>query len=482
MYRLTENYESAIGNYLANNQLVTKYEITRLTPPADKYGITENAVVVYAELSAEEGSFVRMEVMLPEETTLDFVGLGNGSLAAVIRHTYLAIASDKHYIAMNCDLGTSRGVESGIKNPALWRDFGHRATHMATEVGKGIATAAYGKAPVYSAFCGGSSGGQQALSLCQRHPEDYNVIVAVAPANNRVGLHTYFLWNFRHLYDENGTPLFAREECESIRREFVALARADGDGEAFDNFITVSFAGADKVEKYVNAVCEKLSLTDKQKNALMAVYGGPVTSDGRRIYCGLPFGSELRGSGLALLSEIKRPVEAVYPCMWALGEDFDMATFSLDSDLDKALAIIAPDLNAVNPDLSEFFGKGGKLLLISGSADPCVPVAEAYAYAVNVAKIVGKDTADEHLRFFIAPSLDHRFAAIPDFLCGFVTAEDGRTLLDLAVSMAHGEALPDTLITEAKGDGDDDTVIRRISPLPLDNEEIFEITSDAKLK
>ncbi len=482
MYNLTENYESAIGNYLAGNPLVTKYEITRLTPPADKYGITENAVVVYAELSAEEGSFVRMEVMLPEETTLDFVGLGNGSLAAIIRHTYLAIASDKHYIAMNCDLGTSRGEESGIKNPALWRDFGHRATHMATEVGKGIATAAYGKSPEYSAFCGGSSGGEQALSLCQHHPDDYNTIVAVAPANNRLGLHAYFLWNYRHLYDENGTSLFCREECENIRREFVALTRTDGDGEAFDNFISISFADIDKVEKYVNAVCDRLSLTDKQKAALMAVYGGPVTADGRRIYCGLPFGSELRSSGLAYLSEIKRPNESMYPFHWALGENFDREKFSFDSDFEKALGITGPELNAVNPDLSEFFGKGGKLLLISGSADPCVPAAEAYAYAVNVAKIVGKDTADEHLRFFIAPSLDHRFAAIPDFLCGFVTAEDGRTLLDLAVSMAHGEALPDRLITEAKGDGDDDVSSRRISPLPLDNEEISAITSDAKLK
>lgn len=63
-----------------------------------------------------------------------------------------------------------------------------------------------------------------------------------------------------------------------------------------------------------------------------------------------------------------------------------------------------------------------------------------------------------------------------------LSAEDGRTLLDLAVSMAHGEALPDTLITEAKGDGDDDLIARRISPLPLDNEDIFAITSDASLR
>ena len=50
----------------------------------------------------------------------------------------------------------------------------------------------------------------------QRFPDDYNGIIAGVPANNRVYLHTYFLWNYVHLHPKNGTALFFDQQITAI--------------------------------------------------------------------------------------------------------------------------------------------------------------------------------------------------------------------------------------------------------------------------
>ena len=63
-------------------------------------------------------------------------------------------------------------------------DFGHRGIHEMTRVAKEAVHAFYGKAPQRSYFAGCSDGGREALMEAQRYPEDYDGILAGAPANN----------------------------------------------------------------------------------------------------------------------------------------------------------------------------------------------------------------------------------------------------------------------------------------------------------
>ena len=82
-----------------------------------------------------------------------------------------------------------------VGHPERWTDWGWRSTHEMTIAAKQIVQAFYGREPERAYFDGCSTGGEQALMEAQRFPDDYNGIVAGAPANNRTHLHMAILWN-----------------------------------------------------------------------------------------------------------------------------------------------------------------------------------------------------------------------------------------------------------------------------------------------
>src|SRR5258708_39980886 len=70
-----------------------------------------------------------------------------------------------------------------LGHPDRITDFGYRAIHEMTVQAKAIIKAFYGDAAKRSYFSSCSNGGRQALMEAQRFPEDYDGIIAGAPAN-----------------------------------------------------------------------------------------------------------------------------------------------------------------------------------------------------------------------------------------------------------------------------------------------------------
>src|SRR5438552_1770772 len=70
-----------------------------------------------------------------------------------------------------------------VGHPEKIVDFSYRAVHEMVVKSKAVITAFYGRGPRLSYWNGCSTGGRQGLMEAQRYPEDFDGIVAGAPAN-----------------------------------------------------------------------------------------------------------------------------------------------------------------------------------------------------------------------------------------------------------------------------------------------------------
>ena len=69
-------------------------------------------------------------------------------------------------------------------------DFSHRSIHVAARVGKNITSIYYGSDPHHSYYDGCSAGGRQGVSAAYHYPDDFDGVIAGAPAidwNDMIG-------------------------------------------------------------------------------------------------------------------------------------------------------------------------------------------------------------------------------------------------------------------------------------------------------
>ena len=386
------------------------------SPPGSSQPISVLPVFcrVAATLKPTPDSYIRIELWLPEQGWNGrFLGTGTGGGAGYINYGSLAMGLKKGFATANTDMGTSPGASALTGHPEKWTDFGHRATHEMTLAGKAITSAYYQKAPHHAYFSGCSTGGQQALMESQRYPQDYDGILAGAPANNRTHLHTGFVWNLRVTNEAGGSALLPRQKIDMVTQAVLKACAGKDGGAPGDKFLTDPAACHFDVKTL--PVCPEGTdhegcLTQRQLSALQKIYAGPVNPrTGERIYTPIPFGSENVTSGIELQQNAKQSPNALfYQYKWAFGPDFDYNTFDFDRDQDRLDSLLGPVLNANSTDLSAFDGNGSKLLMYSGTADPLVPYQDAVHYYERVtAAQGGLPRTQEFFRFFLIPGMGH---------------------------------------------------------------------------
>ena len=343
------------------------------------------------------GSVIRVEIWLPEAHNWNgrFVGLGTGGAAGYISPHSLSQQLITGNAAAFTDMGTSPWANTGIGNPEVWKDWGFRATHLMTVTAKQVVTAFYGKPAKFSYFLGGSTGGQQALQEAQRYPEDYDGIFANVPAHCRTPLHAYFMWNDQIWK----TCPFSEAQDKSVMaaglevmgaREIPAFA-----GRAISD---VRVTPADITAVIANARARDASLTESHARALEKILDGPRhAKTGERVFNGVPLGSSLAQAHGNL-----------FVFQWVFGRDLVWERIDWDHDLGQYSTTLGPYVDAENPDLSRFRAGGGKLLLVTGTADSVVPAHATVDYYERVAEHVGSiDETRDFARLFVIPGMTH---------------------------------------------------------------------------
>lgn len=366
-------------------------------------------------------SNIRIEVWLPEMSWNGrLLGTGNGGGAGSIIYPALADGVRRGFATANTDLGTSPNAYAATGLPDKWADFGYRATHEMTLIARALIAQYYGRPAARAYFTGCSTGGQQAISEAQRFPDDYDGILAGAPANDRTHLHSEFLWHYQAAHDAPDA-MVPQDRIAFVTRSIVAACAGKDGGAATDRFLTdprlckfnlssLPLCSAKQAEDCVSPA---------QLETLKKVYAGPVNpKTGERIYAPLPFGAESSALGLAYQESDKVAREQFYPFLWAFGASWNAMSFNFSSDEDRLDQELAPVLNADNPDLSSFSRHGGKLIMFTGTADPIVPFPDAIEYYERVVSTVEQqegngDSSDalvatqQFFRYYLVPGMGH---------------------------------------------------------------------------
>jgi feruloyl esterase len=371
-------------------------------PPgaASQYAALPEFCRVAVTLRPTPNSDIKAEVWLPSagwNGKLQVVG--NGAFAGTISYPALATAIAAGYAAASTDTGHTGASSNTFANEDVVIDFAHRAVHESTVAAKVVVRGLYGEVPKFSYFNGCSTGGRQAMTAAQRYPDDFNGIVAGAPALYGSKQSFGQIWIYQAMADPSATlPLEARR----IVNESV-LAACDGlDGARdgvlenpracrFDPQILVCKEGTDP------AAC----LTQPQIDAVKKIYAGASNPrTGEKIFAGLERGSEL--------GWLAQPVSyAVDYFRYRVFKDASWDPRSLDFDSHLRLVNTPANLifDATNPDLSPFTRRGGKLIMYQGWAEPGIPPGYVGDYYAQV--LAKTRNARDSVRLFMVPGMGH---------------------------------------------------------------------------
>jgi feruloyl esterase len=355
-------------------------------------------------------SEIKSEVWLPAASVWNgkFLMEGGGGLAGSITTAGMANAIREGYASASTDTGHTGGSGSfALGHPDKIVDFAYRAVHETAVEAKALIAAYYGRSPHLSYWEGCSTGGRQGLMSAQRYPEDFDGIIAGAPAYNQIYVSA---WRMRLLMEALKSPQHVLPPEKLKLLNDAILDKCDSNDGVTDRLIenprncnfdpsVLKCSGAE------TASC----LTPQQLETVNIAYTDLRKSTGERLYPGLPFGGELSW---------RLPADATAPgamdidiFRYIANQDpaWNWSSFDLEKDIDRAL-LHGGEIHAANPDLTKFKARGGKLLMYHGWSDGgsggAISALNTVAYYESVVKQMGPNQGD-WFRLFVVPGMDH---------------------------------------------------------------------------
>jgi feruloyl esterase len=387
------------------------------TPPAGKT-ISDLPQVcrVVMKLVPSSDSAIAVELWLPVNNwNGKLQGVGNGGFAGSISYDGLALAVRLNYAVVATDTGHQGAADDAswaLNHPEKIIDFGYRAIHLMTLDAKPLVKAFYRTAAKHAYFNSCSNGGREALMEAQRFPEDYDGILAGAPAN----YWTHLITNSA----ANSLAFIATKESYIPASKLPAIQAAaqracDSNDGVKDNIIENPLrCHFDTAVILCKGAETDACLNPDQLAAVNKLYGGGHLSDGKPFFPGYaPGGEAAKGNWDAWITgpAVGRGFMFAYGTQFFKNmvynnPDWDLRTFDPDRDL-KAADKLAPILNSTNPDLSKFTARGGKLILYHGWDDAAIAPLNTIQYFESVERKMGSASTDKAVRLFMVPGMQH---------------------------------------------------------------------------
>jgi feruloyl esterase len=417
---------------------------------------------------------VRFEVSLPRSWNGRLYMFGNGgfageSMTAGGRVVRREAALAKGFAVVSTNTGHDAAREPGASfatNPQKLIDYAYRAVHVSALTAKQLVRAYYGIAPERSYFDGCSTGGRQGLIAAQRFPDDFDGIIVGAPVLDFSGTMLHYA---RFHQAARQAPSLHEKAALMAQKVYDKCDASDG---AADGLITdpraCAFDPAADLPRCAADAASAGCVTAAEVSALQALYGDVLVNGAVR-FRGFPVGPEatfqspagprsgwdpwfMRADGQPTIS--RQFMETFFKYMATPGREIDWTALEVEKSADQ-LRSISTLLNATDPDLERFRGRGGKILMYFGWADPALNPIMGINYYERVRETMGPGTAD-FFRLFMMPGVFH---------CTGGPGPDRANLMTTLVRWVEQGTAPDRIIA-TKRQGDKETRTRPLCPYP----------------
>ncbi|KAJ6629909.1 tannase and feruloyl esterase [Mycena sp. CBHHK59/15] len=359
--------------------------------------------------NTSDSSAIQAEAWLPDEWYGRFMGLGNRGLGGCIAYDELDYGSSLHFATVASNNG--HDGDSALRfldNPEVLNDFAYRAIHVETVIGKQIVKAYYGRPHHKSYYLGCSTGGRQGTQAALKFPNDFDGIIAGAPATDFIHLLHWTGMLARYVGAPNfaSSPSYISPASWKIIADEV-LKQCDALDGVLDGIITEPDACEFRPEALLcrqNAIRD--CLTQPQVEALRKIYS-PLYEGGKLLYPRYDPGAE----GSPLISFLFSGNFPPYTEQWLKYVVLNATEYDI-SDYGPKEGILLDQVDAggistFSGDFSAFRDTGGKFLTYHGRGDPVIVSGSSKRLYNLISRNLSMPTLDSFYRLFLVPGMDH---------------------------------------------------------------------------
>lgn len=389
--------------------------------------------------------------------------------------------------------GPTPGDEWALNDEAI-KNMGYmqmKKTHDAAMV---IMERIYGKKPVYNYYVGSSHGGREGLAVVQRYPKDYNGVISNVPIVNFSSLMLApELIRIQEIPLKNWvTPA----KVNAVRAEF--LRQCDDLDGLFDGIINnyvasraifnvndgvgpedpwAALRAPNNIDPDPDNNSASAKLTNEQIKTMEMVYSNyefatPLANNVKSFGMWLP---NVQPDGFGLITGQRSKGQEGAPAdarnhfsLGVLGVTGfimqDLSANPLDyvegGKWNKRREEISQWLDTTDPDLTEFYKNGGKIILTIGGMDNIASPGAQLDYYQSVLDKMGRKTVDNFARMYVVPQGGHGLSGRGHSVNGKgeqvdvinVPGPNGGDNLSLLLNWVENGVAPEkTLVIDEKG-------------------------------
>jgi pimeloyl-ACP methyl ester carboxylesterase len=368
-------------------------------------------------------------VLLPPEDEWNgkLVGAGGGGWSGTNGDILTVPVVDAGYSVMTTNAGVPPRMLTSeewallsVGNPDINRlnTFSSRALHDMAMIGKSVTRDYYGQAVAYSYWVGCSQGGRQGMMNAQRYPDDYDGIVALAPAVNWAQFHPGMVWAQQIMHELDYYP----QPCEVLAFTAAAVEACDELDGIADGIVSLvncpfnPFALIGKPFNCSGSSGTNTTFTENGARVMHAAWQGPRSTTDGFLWYGYHPDANLQSTAAGTTCSspgnctfIPFTIPEDWLKLWVANDP----SFSLTNLSRQVFQNLMHDgvqrydsiISTRDADLSRFRDNGGKIITWHGMSDEYIPVLNSVDYYDRVRQ--NDENVTDYFRMFLAPGTPH---------------------------------------------------------------------------